>query len=438
MNQGDDRARPSMSRTIVLALGLLAQGGVLGCSSDGDEEPLAACSSSATPVDTTGCAAVLEATGDAGADYDSVQTALIEADSSSHVCLCPGTFGFDREVSLSVPEVTVRGLGASRDEVVLDFAAQSVGDDAFTVTSDGFTVENLWLKNSPGNGIVVTGAENVTFRNLKVSWDAGSVTENGAYAVYPVKSKRVIIEDSEVIGAADAGIYVGQCEEAIVRNNVVHGNVAGIEIENSTDSEVHGNESYDNTAGILVFVLPNLEKKDGMRCKVYDNISRDNNRPNFAEPGTVVAAVPPGLGMLLLAADNTEITDNRFENNVSTGIMMVSLATLAFLAPDAFTPDPETDPDPEVTFIHGNTFSQNGSDPQGTTAELGITPLEDLLWDGVEKGDVNNASAQLCLGSEPPSFRDFAVPAGITNPDLHSTDTTPYECTLPELSPLSW
>jgi nitrous oxidase accessory protein NosD len=77
---------------------------------------------------------------------------------------------------------------------------------------------------------VVTGAEDVTFRDIKVSWDAGSATENGAYAVYPVNSSRVIVEDSEVVGAADAGIYVGQCNQAIVRNNVVYGNVAGIEI----------------------------------------------------------------------------------------------------------------------------------------------------------------------------------------------------------------
>jgi parallel beta-helix repeat protein len=228
-----------------------------GCGDDDDAPPGPTGCADAT-IDTSGCSAVLTA---GAGSQDEVQRALIEAQSGAEVCLCPGTFAFGKELSLTVPDVTVRGLGASRDDTVLDFAAQTIGDDGFTVTSDGFTIENVWVKNTPGNGIVVTGAEDVAFRNMKVSWDAGSVTANGAYAVYPVKSRRVVVEDSEVVGAADAGIYVGQCEEAIVRNNVVYGNVAGIEIENSTGADVYGNEAYDNTAGILVFVLPNLEKK---------------------------------------------------------------------------------------------------------------------------------------------------------------------------------
>jgi parallel beta-helix repeat protein len=97
-----------------------------------------------------------------------------------------------------------------------------------------------------------------------------------------------------VVGAADAGVYVGQSRNVIVRNNIARKNVAGIEIENCIDADVYGNEAFDNTAGILVFALPNLDEKVSTRTNVHDNTIHDNNRDNFAEPGTVVATVPPG------------------------------------------------------------------------------------------------------------------------------------------------
>ncbi|MEM6789863.1 MAG: parallel beta-helix domain-containing protein [Myxococcota bacterium] len=398
-----------------------------GCSSDdgpgvGDD------------VDTTGCDVVLEASG--GDDYAAVQDALIGATSGSDVCFRPGAYSFSREVSLTVRDVTVRGLGATRDDTILDFLAQEAGDDGITVTSDGFTIENLWIKNTPGNGVVVTGAEDVTFRNLKVTWDAGSVTENGAYAVYPVRSRRVLIEDTEVVGAADAGLYVGQCQQAIVRNNDVHGNVAGIELENTVGGEVVNNRAYDNSAGILVFVLPNLEFKSGDATLVHDNEVYDNNRENFAEAGTIVAQVPPGTGVLLLAADGVEITNNDFRNNVSTSILAVSYDTLSPLlgsSPD----DPETDLYLERIYVHDNTYTSNGTDPQTVAAALEISPLEDFVWDGVANAD-NPDGAQICFGSAPPSFRDFGGFDNIANAENHSTDASGHQCELPPVPPVSF
>lgn len=417
-----------MHRTFALGVALAL---VVGC---GDDEDLGTCG--VAGIDETGCTVVLTAEGDV---QKTVQTALIEATSGSDVCMCPGTYAFEKEISLTVPDVTVRGIGATRDDTVLDFAGQTVGDDGFTVTSDGFTVENLTLKNTPGNGIVVTGADDVTFRNMTVTWDAGSVTENGAYAVYPVLSQRVLIEDTEVVGAADAGIYVGQCNGAIVRNNVVHGNVAGIEIENSNDSEVYGNEAYDNTAGVLVFLLPNKDQKEGARCNVYDNDIYENNRENFAVEGSIVSQAPQGTGVLLLAPNDTEIHDNRIVDNQSVAVFVVSFQTLGLLIPDIMLD--ETDPDPERTYIYDNEISGNGSDPKGAAAFLGISPLEDVIWDGVEKtmmGDPVNSAAELCLGSSPPTFRNFNGVDGLSDPMLHSTDTGPHECELPKLEPLSF
>jgi parallel beta-helix repeat protein len=371
-------------------------------------------------------------------DTAALKSALIEqVQSNQTLCLCPGTYSITQQLSLAaVPGVTIKGLGATREDTVVDFAAQTEGDDGLKVTSDQFTIENLWVKNSPGNGVVVDGAEDVTFRNLKVSWDAGSVTENGAYAVYPVKSKRVIIEDTEVIGAADAGVYVGQCQDAIVRNNVVHGNVAGIEIENTINAEVYDNDAYDNTAGILVFVLPKLEQKSGVKALVRDNNVHDNNRANFAEAGTIVASVPAGTGLLLLAADEVEVRNNTIENNGSTGVLAVSMTTLEVLV--GSKPDPETNPYSEGVYIHGNTFTNNGTQPDSLFEVYKLNPVEDIVWDGVI--DPAATLQPLCLGNAPlPSFRNLnADDGGLLDPAKHTTDATPHECTITELPGVSW
>lgn len=419
-----------------LALLALLLGGA-GCGDDGDDKAGTGGTGGAGTcggADTSGCTVVVSPSAD---DTTKLKEALIGVTSGGTVCLCPGTYKPTAQLSLNVKDVTVRGLGAGIEDTVLDYAGQTQDSNSFLVTSDGFTVENIWLKNSPGNGIVVQGAEDVTFRKLKVSWDAGSVTANGAYAVYPVSSKRVLVEDSEVVGAADAGIYVGQCEQAIVRRNKVYGNVAGIEIENSLDAEVYENEAYDNTAGILVFTLPNLQLKDGARALVRDNLVKDNNRENFAEEGTIVSYVPPGTGMMVLSSDRTEIRDNTIEGNVSAGILVLSGKTVDIILPS--TPDPGTDPYPEGTYIHSNTFTNNGTAPEGILATLGLASLENVLWDGYVSPAASLGNP-LCLGTAPlPTFRNFAVPeGGLADVSKHTTDATAHECTLEALPAVSW
>jgi len=384
-------------------------------------------------IDISSCSIALGPSDD---DTSTLQEALIDAQSGDVVCLCPGTYALNNEVSASTPQLTVRGVGATREDVILDFAGQIGGDDGLVSTADGFTVESLWVKNAPGNGITATGAEDVTFRNLKVSWDAGSVAENGAYAVYPIGCTRVLIEDCEIVGAADAGVYVGQSEQVIVRRNDVHANVAGIEIENCTDSEVYDNKSYDNSAGILVFTLPKLEKKDSFRADIHDNEVYDNNRVNFGDPSTTVGALPPGFGVLILAADETHVHANDIRDNDTASIALVSYDTISILLPSGGAAEPETDRDPENTYIYDNSYDSNGTAPADPLNVIGVVPLEEVLWDGVEK---EPGSGDLCLGtSNLPSFRNIHGLENIDDMTMHTTDTTPHECEKTPLEPIEF
>ena len=239
-----------------------------------------------------------------------LQTALIEAGVGTTINLPAGTFKLDDGLSLDVKGVTLTGAGASK--TILDFSGQTGAGEGLLVTSNDVILENFTIRDTAGDGIKSKGADNIIYRNLTVEWTGEPDADNGAYGVYPVESSNVLIDSVTVRGASDAGIYVGQSDHIIVRNSVAEYNVAGIEIENSSFADVFGNTARYNTGGILVFDLPDLPVMGGHSTRIFDNDIHDNNTPNFAPPGNIVASVPSGTGVMIMANENVHIFENRF------------------------------------------------------------------------------------------------------------------------------
>jgi len=357
-----------------------------------------------------------------------VQTALIEAAEGSTVCLAEGTYAFAAELSIDVADLTLRGEGMAT--TILDFGEQIVGSNGVHVTSDGVLLEGFTVLNPAGDGIRASDVDGIVFRGVKAHWESENDTSNGGYGLYPVQSNNVLVEDSEVVGASDAGIYVGQSTNAVIRNNVVHGNVAGIEIENTTDAEVYDNHSYDNTGGILIFDLPNLPVKDGKRTKVHHNLIENNNRGNFAESGSVVALVPPGTGMFILASDHNELHDNTVTGNQTLGVMILDYTTVLFEAWD----DDEFNPHAEGNYIHHNILSGNGESPKGIAMALPIpVPLPDLAWDGCFDADKDNSDGSLTncfFENGDAGYVNLDLCNDFQNPEF---DAAPVTCERPSL-----
>ena len=392
-------------------------------------------------VDTSGCTEVVAPGSD---DTKAVLTALIDVKAGGTVCLCPGSYSFTGQLSLTQPNVTVKGLGAAITDTVLDFSKDTTagsGNDTMLVTADGFTIENLWVKNTPGNGVVVRQAASPTFRKLKVTWDDPQASTHGAYAVYPAECTNVLIEDCEVSGAADAAVYVGQGTGAIIRRVKAHDSVLGIELENTTGGEAYDNEVYNNSGGMAVFLLGNLNKKTAAKSILHDNKIHDNNHANFGDPQTVVSHVPVGTGIIVVGTDDTQIVNNSISGNESGGVVVISYLLMEALV--MATADPKIQPDPLRTLIRGNTFTSNGTKPQPPLDTIGIPMLENVLWDGItpsgKEPDATNES-KFCLGAMQPSYPSFRMFDGqyLTNPSLakQSTSTTFYQCDLP-LLPMS-
>lgn len=185
-----------------------------------------------------------------------LQERLLDAKPGDVIEIPAGRYTLDRSLSLRVDGVTIRGAG--KDKTVLSFKGQTSGAEGLIVTASDFTLENLAIEDTKGDGLKVNEGENIAIRGVRVEWTGGPKTSNGAYGLYPVQTQNVLIEDSVVIGASDAGIYVGQSRNVVVRRNQAERNVAGIEIENCIGADVYDNVTTGNTGGILVFNMPDL------------------------------------------------------------------------------------------------------------------------------------------------------------------------------------
>lgn len=396
-----------------------------GACGGAKEDTASASDTNGEPMLPEGCDAYVEPSDD---DQTALQTALIDAAENSTVCLAEGTFMLNAEVSISANGLVLKGAG--RDKTILDFSMQDLGANGIKISGDGVTVTGFTVRETPGDGIRGDEVDGITYDDISVEWTAKESLDNGAYGFYPVGSNNVVIRNSRVIGARDAGIYVGQSTNILVEDNEAYDNVAGIEIENSTGATVRRNHAHDNTGGILIFNLPGLPVQDGKRALAYDNIVENNNGKNFGEPGTAVAAVPAGIGFMILAADDNELRNNMIRNNGSAGVVVVSYNEALGLKP---ADDPMFDAFPEGNFIHDNTFEGNGTMQDELLAvATGGMPF-DILFDGCLAPDNMSMDATLanCLSNNgAATWIDFDLCGSFAN---KNTDIMTATCTHPTL-----
>ena len=161
---------------------------------------------------------------------ETFQEQLINAKPGDIIDIPAGTHVFSRSLSLSVPGVTLRGKGMNSS--ILSFKGQAQGAEGLLVSANDFIIGDVAIEDTKGDALKINQSKNVTIRRVRTEWTNGAKTENGAYGIYPVQSENILIEGSVAIGASDAGIYVGQSRNIIVRDSRAEYNVAGIEIEN--------------------------------------------------------------------------------------------------------------------------------------------------------------------------------------------------------------
>jgi parallel beta-helix repeat protein len=309
--------------------------------------------------------------------YEEIQTALIFAKPGDIIDLDEGIFYFEDGLSLNVDDVTIQGKGMNK--TILSFKNQKSGAEGLMITSNKVVLKDFAIEDTIGDAIVVKGAEGISFIRIRTEWTNGPKETNGAYGLYPVQSKDVLIKECIAIGASDAGIYVGQSERIKVLDSIAKFNVAGIEIENSYYAEVIGNHAEHNTGGILVFDLPDLPQQGGHSVLIAKNKVINNDTENFAPEGNIVGKTPNGTGIMIMANENIEVRDNDIRNNATAGILIVSY--------QEETEDKNYNPIPNKIYIHNNFLSNNGYDVDkkraGPISDVIPGKAPEIIWDGV-------------------------------------------------------
>jgi parallel beta-helix repeat protein len=361
-----------------------------------------------------------------------LQTRLLDAKLGDVIEIPEGFYSFDRSLSLTVDGVTIRGAG--HDKTILSFKGQIAGAEGLLVTANDFTIENLAIEDAKGDALKINEGKNIVIRGVRTEWTNGPATDNGAYGIYPVQTENVLIEDSIAIGASDAGIYVGQSKNIIMRRNRAEYNVAGLEVENSINADVYDNVATNNTGGILVFNLPNLQQR-GERTRVYNNQVFENNLKNFAHKGAIVASVPAGTGIIISANDKVEIFNNTIKNNKTSNIVISSYFSIGSMTEKGIKES--FDPYPEGIFIHDNIFEGGGNAPAPLElkalklAMFGLKGhLPDIMWDGYINAELPADTKRLCVQNGAAKVINVDGPGGYKKPSM---DQSPYDCTMSRL-----
>ena len=312
--------------------------------------------------------------------YTEIQEALILASPGDIIRISEGLYQLEDSLSIDIDGLILEGEGMNK--TILSFKNQLSGAQGLSVTSNGVTLRDFAIEDAKGDAIKVKGVDNINFIRIRTEWTNGPDELNGAYGLYPVESKNVLIDSCVAIGASDAGIYVGQSENIIVKNSRAEFNVAGIEIENSYYADVYDNHAENNTGGILVFDLPDIPQQGGHHVRVFRNKSINNNTDNFAPEGNIVGEVPRGTGIIIQANSHVEIFDNDIGGNDTINIAIVTYGY--------DTDDKNYYPHPRNIQIHNNRFTKSGLNPDLETGELAKILYElsggnmpDIFWDGI-------------------------------------------------------
>ena len=246
----------------------------------------------------------------------------------------------------------------------------------------GFEIRGFTIDGFVNNGLFTERVDGFKIIDVKS-------LGNRNYGIFPTLSRNGLVTHSFASGSDDSGIWVETSENVQVVHNEVSGNVNGFEVSNSDDVLLAHNQVHGNSVGLAILLLPDIfdDRAGAKRIHMRDNRIVANNKPNTARPGSILASVPSGTGILHVGVDDSEIARNHIEGNDFGGIAIVDyclavLGTDFDCALDEFvTPEFIADHRARNNRVIGNTLLNNGTNPDPShpfsfaAADLGALTL---------------------------------------------------------------
>lgn len=320
-------------------------------------------------------------------DGDSIQDAVNRAKPGDTIRVMPGSY----VETVYIDKDSIRLIGVIEEGVWPTLEGETRLNDAILYSGNNIVVENFKITHYKGNGIMGQAGNNFEIRN-------NLIVDTGVYGIFPQLGQNGIVEGNIISGIEDAAIYVGMSDNVHVSGNEVFDSVAGIEIENSRHAIVENNYVHDNTGGILAFITPGLPIKTTRDVVIRDNFVVNNNTANFGAPGSTVAGIPAGTGVLIMAADEVVVEDNIITGNKTAGVLIVDHHNAGNV-----TIDPDADPIPDRVAILDNFMLNNGYDTIDDVKALMLTEFKrgepDIVRAGAAReGCINNRHRYTVVG----------------------------------------
>ncbi len=245
------------------------EGGSAGGGGEGGSEPIVPKTCDDVPAEITGyiiegapptatddCDITLDPTGDN--DHAKIIDALVENDlTDGTLCLGEGRWDMGGTVGITDdPGLTLKGIGDSPADVVLDFADDETGEcrgtKGINAGVDNVTIENLHVKNSCDNGIEQRDTDGSVMRKVIVSWDDFCERPGAPDECDDTCAPRVCDEGSANAGDAcdndtactdgtcvDADVLCGDDERLVCSTSLV-GGIEGTCVGNMTLNGAYG------------------------------------------------------------------------------------------------------------------------------------------------------------------------------------------------------
>lgn len=304
---------------------------------------------------------------------DSIQEAVDAANPGDVIFVPPGTYtgtpGDSAVVTINKSDITLIGSPAAViDATGFPFGIRVGGGALSPAGCPPIAVTNyrqigLTIQNADFTGVLLVAVDGIVMTG-------GRYLDNEEYGPFPICSRNGVISFNFASGHEDAAIYVGDDDGFVVHHNTVVQSAIGIEVENSENTVVRDNLLTNNTAGVLVVVLPGLPKPFTRNVRIENNAIVDNNFPNPVAPGDdAVGSVPTGTGILNVGGDDVVIRNNWITGNNSFGVASVGNPFSFF--------DPRIEPFVDGLEVRDNVILNNGSSPDPLRA---LTPGADIVF----------------------------------------------------------
>jgi parallel beta-helix repeat protein len=299
----------------------------------------------------------------------SIQNAIDRARPGDTIEVMPGIY--NEQLVVDVDNLTIRGInsetgGAGAVLPTLDGKEEIF--DGLIVSANNVRFEGFEIRNYLANAVLAQYARNLTLSSLRVE-------KTGLYGIHILNSNDVTIDNVVASGTTDVGIYLNASRNSRIVNCETHGNTIGIHVENCLGTSIETNIVHDNSCGIMVSALPNNVSTVAKECRITRNRILNNNARNSGELSTFIGGLPEGAGILILSADDTEVTANEIRGNATYAVAVLGRQSSTDSG-GGF----DVGSVPERNWIHDNTYSENGSNPAHQTSRAGMSGA-DLVWD---------------------------------------------------------